>query len=143
MKIVVIGGMSQLGSKVVSILKKNARRTTGTALGRTVDTVLDDCPPERADIAEDVINPSLGGQGCSGKDCARCSTCAAIGRLTIADLEIRHADEAAVHDANGDPEKRCYGVRLADLRLLPDYRAIGDAALFGGWPVPLPSSRKK
>lgn len=140
MKIVVIGGMSPLGSKVVSILKKDARRTTGTALGRTV---LDDCPSERTDIAEAACSPSHSGQGCSGNDCARCSSCAAIGRLTIADREIRHADEAAVHDANADPEKRYYGVRLADLRLLPDYRAMGDAALFGGWPAPLPSPRKK
>lgn len=143
MKIVVIGGTSQLGSKVVTILKQNAPRTIKAVPDRNVETISRDCPPERAGITGDAAKPSPGGQGCSGKDCARCSSCAAIGRLTIADLEIRRTDEPIMRDAHGDPEARYGGIRLADLRLLPDYRAIRDAAPFVGWSSSLPSPREK
>jgi len=143
MKIVVIGETSQLGSKVVTILKQNASRTVTTKSDKNVDTVSRDCSPKQASITGEAATPSSGSPGCSGKNCARCSSCAAIDRLIIADLEIRRTDEPAVRDADGDAEARYGSVRLADLRLLPDYRAIRNATPFVGWSTSLPSPRKK
>jgi hypothetical protein len=141
MKIVVIGGTSQLGSKVVTILKRNTPHTIKTAQDRNVDTVSHDCPSERVGITGDAGKPGSGGQGCSGKDCAHCSSCAAIARLTIADPEIHRPKEPIARGCD-DPEARYCGIRLADLRLLPDYRSIRDAAPCAGWPASLPSPRE-
>lgn len=142
MKIVVIGGTSQLGSKVVTILKRNTPRTIKAAQDRNVDTVSHDCPAEQAGVTGDAGKPGSNGPGCSGKDCARCSSCAAIGRLTIADPEIHRPKEPMARGCDDNPEARYCGIRLADLRLLPDYRSIRDAAPCAGWPASLPSPRE-
>lgn len=141
MKIVVIGGTSQLGSKVVTILKRNAPRTIKATQDRNVDTVSHDCPSERSGVTGNAGKPGSEGPGCSGKDCARCSSCAAIARLTVADPEIHHPGEPFARDCN-DPAARYFGIRLADLRLLPDYRSIRDAAPCAKWPASLPPPRE-
>lgn len=150
MKIAVIGGTSRLGTKVITILKQDAPRTITAAQDITVDTVSNDCLPAGACVTGDASNPTHAGPGCRDKDCTRCSSCAAIGRLTIADPEILRTDETVVLDANSDPrtaitdpEARYFGVRLADLRRLPLYRAIRNAATLGGRPAPLLSPREK
>lgn len=143
MKIVVIGGTSQPGSQVVTILKQNAPRTIVAAQDGTADTVSDDCRPQRAGITEDAASRSRGGTGCSGRDCARCSSCAAIDGLAITGPEIRRADEPTARDAEGSPTARYCGIRMADLLLLPDYRAIRDTITFGGWPASLAPPREK
>lgn len=150
MKIAVIGGTSRLGSKVITILKQDAPRTITAAQDITVDTVSDDCLPEGAGVTGDAANPAHAGPGCRGKDCARCSSCAAVSRLTIADPEILRTDETVVLDANSDPrraitdpEARYFRVRLADLRRLPVYRAIQNAATLSGRPARLSSPHER
>lgn len=141
MKIVVIGGMSRLGSKVVTILKQNAPQMIAAAQDGTVDTVSDDCLSGRTGITDDAASPSRGSAGCSGKDCARCSSCAAIGKNLLTDLDIRQTGEPVAR--GGDREARYCGIRLTDLLLLPDYRAIRDTITLVGSPVPVPVPRKK
>jgi hypothetical protein len=143
MKIVVIGDTSQMGSKIVTLLKQNPTRTITAAQDRTADIVSDGSSPKQAGIPRDAGKPNPDVPGCSGKDCTRCSLCAAIGRLAVADLEIRRPDEPVAGITNHDDEARYCGVRLADLRLLPDYRAIRDASLFSERSEPFPSPRGK
>lgn len=80
MKIVVIRGTSQPGSKLVTILKRNVRWAITAAPDAGRDPVLRGCPSRRAGVTTDALSPPAAGQKCAGKDCARYSSCSAIGR---------------------------------------------------------------
>lgn len=80
MKIVVIGGTSQPGSKVATILKRNSPWAITTPPDAGRDPVLRGCPSRRAGVTTDASSPAAAGQKCRGKACARYSSCSAIGR---------------------------------------------------------------